>query len=166
MSTILIVDDDPHLWELAGVFLQQEGFGIFEACDGEEALAALERRKADLVILDIMMPKMDGWEFCRQLRTGYDVPVLMLTARGETSQKLKGFQVGTDDYLVKPFEPLELVARVKALLKRYRIATSQQLEVRELFMDHRTFEMSVHGEPLTLPLKEFEVLFKLASEPG
>ena len=74
--------------------------------------------------------------------------------------------MGTDDYLVKPFEPLELVARVKALLKRYRIATSQQLEVRELFMDHRTFEMSVHGEPLTLPLKEFEVLFKLASDPG
>src|SRR5947209_10528784 len=116
MSTILIVDDDPHLRELARVFLQHEGFDIYEASDGVEALSAFERLKVEMVILDIMMPKMDGWELCRQLRRWYDVPVLMLTARGETSQKLKGFQVGTDDYLVKPFEPLELVARVKALM--------------------------------------------------
>src|SRR5207248_6681514 len=94
------------------------------------------------------------------------MPVLMLTARGETSQKLKGFQVGTDDYLVKPFEPLELVARVKALLRRYRIATSQRVQLEELLMDRKTFEVTVHGERLTLPLKEFEVLFKLASAPG
>ncbi len=157
MSSILIVDDDPHLRELARVFLQHEGFDVSEACDGVEALSVLERLKVEMVILDIMMPKMDGWELCRQLRRYYDVPVLMLTARGETSQKLKGFQVGTDDYLVKPFEPLELVARVKALLKRYRM---------ELLMDRKTFEVSVHGERLTLPLKEFEVLFKLASAPG
>src|SRR5215472_16187687 len=163
MSTILIVDDDPHLRELSGIFLQREGFDVSEAANGIEALSFLENRKVDLVILDIMMPQMDGWAMCRRLRAWPAIPVLMLTAKGETSQKLKGFQVGADDYLVKPFEPLELVARVKALLKRYRIATSQQLEVRELFMDHRTFEMSVHGEPLTLPLKKFEVLFKLAS---
>jgi len=166
MSTILIVDDDPHLRELARVFLQQEGFAVSEACDGVEALSALERLKVEMVILDIMMPKMDGWELCRQLRRWYDVPVLMLTARGETSQKLKGFQVGTDDYLVKPFEPLELVARVKALLKRYRIATSQRVQLGELLMDRKTFEVTVHGERLTLPLKEFEVLFKLLSAPG
>jgi DNA-binding response OmpR family regulator len=133
MSTILIVDDDPHLRELARVFLRHEGFTVSEAADGVEALAALERLKVEMVILDIMMPKMDGWELCRQLRAYYDVPILMLTARGETSQKLKGFQVGTDDYLVKPFEPLELVARVKALLKRYRIATSQRVQIGELF---------------------------------
>ncbi len=102
MSTILIVDDDPHLRELTRVFLQHEGFDVSEACDGVEALSALEQLKVEMVILDIMMPKMDGWELCRQLRRYYDVPVLMLTARGETSQKLKGFQVGTDDYLVKP----------------------------------------------------------------
>jgi DNA-binding response OmpR family regulator len=166
MSTILIVDDDPHLRELARVFLQHEGFDIYEASDGVEALSAFERLKVEMVILDIMMPKMDGWELCRQLRRWYDVPVLMLTARGETSQKLKGFQVGTDDYLVKPFEPLELVARVKALFKRYRIATSQRVQVGELLMDRKTFEVNVHGERLTLPLKEFEVLFKLASAPG
>ncbi len=166
MSTILIVDDDPHLRELARVFLQQHGFDVYEAAGGVEALSALERVKVELVILDIMMPKMDGWELCRQIREWYDFPILMLTAKGETSQKLKGFQVGTDDYLVKPFEPLELVARVKALLKRYRIATSQRVQVGELLMDRKTFEVTVHGARLTLPLKEFELLFKLASAPG
>lgn len=166
MNTILLVDDDPHLRELSKILLQQEGFVIVEACDGVEALATLDRCKIDLVILDLMMPKMDGWEMCRQLRKDYDVPVLMLTARGETSQKLKGFQVGTDDYLVKPFEPLELVARVKALLKRYRIANSQRIEVGDLLMDRKTFEITVQGQRLTLPLKEFELLFQLASAPG
>lgn len=166
MSTILIVDDDPHLRELSGIFLQREGFTVSEAAHGREALALLETCKVDLVILDIMMPQMDGWEMCRQLRTRHDLPVLMLTAKGETSQKLKGFQVGADDYLVKPFEPLELVARVKALLKRYRIATSQRVQAGDLQMDRKTFEITVRGEHLTLPLKEFELLFKLAGAPG
>jgi len=166
MSTILIVDDDPHLRELSGVFLQREGFAVSEAANGIEALSFLENRKVDLVILDIMMPQMDGWEMCRRLRAWHDLPVLMLTAKGETSQKLKGFQVGADDYLVKPFEPLELVARVKALLKRYRIATSQRVQAGDLQMDRETFEVTVRGECLTLPLKEFELLFKLAGAPG
>src|SRR5207245_10187258 len=117
MSTILIVDDDPHLRELTRVCLQHEGFDVSEACDGVEALSVLERLKVEMVILDIMMPKMDGWELCRQLRRWHDVRVLMLTARGETSQKLKGFQVGTDDYLVKHFEPREFDASVKALVQ-------------------------------------------------
>jgi two-component system, OmpR family, response regulator len=166
MSTILVVDDDPHLCELVSVFLQREGCAVVAAADGEDALAKLATLKADMVILDIMMPQMDGWELCRQLRTSYDFPILMLTAKGETSQKLKGFQIGTDDYLVKPFEPLELVARVKALLKRYRIATSQTVRVGELLMDRKTFAVAIHGEPVTLPLKEFELLFKLAGSPG
>ncbi len=166
MSRIMIVDDDPHIRELAGIFLKDEGFEIIEAADGVEALARLELIRVDLVILDIMMPNMDGWELCRQLREFYDFPLLMLTAKGETSQKIKGFELGTDDYLVKPFEPLELVARVKALLKRYRIATTQQVQVGDLSMDRKTFEVTVQGESLTLPLKEFELLFKLASYPG
>ena len=166
MSKILIVDDDPNIRELARVFLQAEGFDTYEAADGVEAMKKLETVKADMVILDIMMPNMDGWELCRQLREAYDIPLLMLTARGETSQKIKGFQLGTDDYLVKPFEPLELVARVKALLKRYRIATSQTIQLGELLMDRMTFEVTDHGESLTLPRKEFELLFKLASYPG
>jgi DNA-binding response OmpR family regulator len=166
MSNILIVDDDPNIRELVRVFLRDEGFDVFEAADGVEALAKLETIKAELVILDVMMPNMDGWELCRELRAYYDIPLLMLTAKGETAQKIKGFQLGTDDYLVKPFEPLELVARVKALLKRYRIATSQTVQIGELFMDHKTHEVTVGGESLTLPLKEFELLFKLASYPG
>jgi len=166
MNKIMVVDDDPHIRELAGVFLRNEGFDIIEASDGVEALARLETTKVDLVVLDIMMPKMDGWELCRQLKEYYDFPILMLTAKGETSQKLKGFQLGTDDYLVKPFEPLELVARAKALLKRYRISTSQKVEVGELHMDRKTFEVKVIGEVFTLPLKEFDLLFKLAGSPG
>jgi two-component system, OmpR family, response regulator len=166
MITILIVDDDPHLRELVRVFLKEEGFDTLEASDGVRALAQLETKRVDLVVLDIMMPNLDGWELCRQLKESYDFPILMLTAKGETSQKLKGFQMGTDDYLVKPFEPLELVARVKALLKRYRIATSQAVSLGDLQMDRKTYEVKVRGEAVTLPLKEFELLFKLASSPG
>ncbi|HLO28860.1 MAG TPA: response regulator transcription factor [Anaerolineales bacterium] len=166
MSKILIVDDDPHIRELASLFLRNDGFEVYEASDGADALAKLDHVKVDLFIIDVMMPKMDGWELCRELRAAYDLPILMLTAKGETSQKLKGFQLGTDDYLVKPFEPLELVARVHALLKRYRIAASQTVQVGELTMDRQSFEVKVNGESLTLPRKEFELLFKLASYPG
>jgi two-component system, OmpR family, response regulator len=166
MSKILIVDDDPHIRELASVFLRNAGFEIIEACDGKDALAKLDSAKVDLFVIDIMMPNMDGWELCRELRQAYDLPILMLTAKGETSQKVKGFQLGTDDYLVKPFEPLELVERVKALLRRYKITTLQTVQVGELFMDRKTFEVTLNGQALTLPLKEFELLFKLASHPG
>src|SRR5689334_12349323 len=166
MTKILIVDDDPHIRQLVRVFLQREGLATVEAADGVEALATLETATVDLVILDLMMPNMDGWELCRRLRAAADVPLLMLTARGETTDKVQGFQLGTDDYLVKPFEPVELVIRVKALLKRYRIAISQTVQVGELSMNHKTFEVNAAGEVITLPLKEFELLFKLASYPG
>jgi DNA-binding response OmpR family regulator len=166
MSKIMIVDDDPNIRELSGVFLRQAGFEIVEASDGVDALAKLEASKVDLFIIDIMMPRMDGWELCRELRESYDLPILMLTAKGETSQKVKGFQLGTDDYLVKPFEPPELVERVKALLKRYRIVASQSVQAGSLCMDRKTFEVQAGEEKLTLPLKEFELLFKLASYPG
>src|ERR1035441_1390251 len=113
-----------------------------------------------------MMPNMDGWELCRRLRQAGDCPLLMLTAKAETSQKIKGFQLGADDYMVKPFEPVELVARVKALLRRSRIASSQTVEIGGLVMNRKTYQVAVNGNPLTLPVKEFELLFKLASYPG
>ena len=166
MSKILIVDDDPHIRELASLFLRNAGFEIIEAGDGQEALAKLDSIKVDLFVIDIMMPGMDGWELCRELRQAYDLPILMLTAKGETSQKIKGFQLGTDDYLVKPFEPLELVERVKALLRRYKIVASQAVQAGELLMDRKNFQVTVKGQALNLPLKEFELLFKLASYPG
>jgi len=166
MVTILVADDDPHIRELVCLFLQQEGFRTVEASDGIEALKLMETNKADLVVLDIMMPHMDGWALCRELRKQYDIPLLMLTAKGETSQKVKGFNLGTDDYMVKPFEPIELVVRVKALLKRYQISASQTVQFGKVTMNRQTFEVTAEGVSLSLPLKEFEVLFKLGGMPG
>lgn len=166
MGKILIVDDDRHIRELIKVFLSNEGFEVYEASDGVEALSKLEKVKVDMTILDIMMPNMDGWQLCRELRESYDIPLLMITAKGETSQKIKGFELGTDDYLVKPFDPLELVVRVKALLKRYQIVSSLVVQIGKLSMNCKTYEVTVGSENLTLPLKEFELLYKLASYPG
>jgi len=170
VSKILIVDDDPNIRELVKVLLKDDGVDVYEASDGLEALLEVEKTKIDMVILDIMMPNMDGWQLCKKLREDYDFPILMLTAKGETKEKIKGFQLGTDDYLVKPFEPMELIMRVKALLRRYNIMTSQTVEINELFMDNKSYEITVKGVNITLPLKEFELLFKLlfklASYPG
>lgn len=161
-----MVDDDPHIRELVAVFLKAEGMEVYEASDGKEALEFLGDHTADMVILDIMMPNMDGWQLCRELRKDYDFPLLMLTAKGETSQIVKGFELGTDDYLVKPFEPPVLTARVKALLKRYQISAAQSVTVGRLKMNRRTYEIQYDDGVLTLPLKEYELLFRLASYPG
>lgn len=166
MAKILVVDDDMHIRELIRVFLEEAGMEVLEAADGLEALSMLAEERADLVIMDIMMPNMDGWELCHELQRDYDMPLLMLTAKGETKQILKGFELGTDDYLVKPFEPAELVARVKALLKRYQVAVSQMVSIGQISMNRKTYEASTSDESFTLPLKEFELLFKLGSYPG
>lgn len=166
MAKILVVDDDTHIRELVALFLTREGFEVAQADDGVEALRAMERQPAELVVLDVMMPRMDGWQLCEELRARYDIPLLMLTAKGETSQKVKGFRLGTDDYMVKPFEPDELAARVKALLKRYRINVSQKVSAGGLMLDRQAYEVTAGDAKLTLPMKEFELLFKLASYPG
>ncbi|WP_057915004.1 response regulator transcription factor [Peribacillus muralis] len=166
MTKILIVDDDAHIRELIQLLLRKEGFDLYVAPDGLEALSVMEKVKINLAIIDIMMPNMDGWQLCKELREFSDIPILMLTAKGETAQKVKGFELGADDYLVKPFEPIELVLRTKALLKRYKITTSQTLNIGDLQMNRKTHQLSFKGEEYTIPLKEFEVLFKLASYPG
>ncbi|WP_066069175.1 response regulator transcription factor [Neobacillus soli] len=166
MAKLLIVDDDANIRELVQLFLKKEGFDLYEASDGLKALQLMEKVKIDLAIIDIMMPNMDGWELCRELREFSDIPLLMLTAKGETAQKVKGFELGADDYLVKPFDPIELVARVKALLKRYKITTSQTLNIGEFMLNQKAHEISFGDRELTIPLKEFELLFKLASYPG
>ncbi|PFE99409.1 DNA-binding response regulator [Bacillus thuringiensis] len=163
---ILIVDDDPHIRELVSVFLEREGFQTYEAIDGIDALRKMDDVKVDMVILDIMMPNMDGFDVCFELRKYYDIPVLMLTAKGETSQKVKGFHLGTDDYLVKPFDPIELVVRVKALLKRYQITVSQSIQVGNVLLNRKTFEVTSGEQTVMLPLKEFELLFTLGSKSG
>ena len=166
MPKILVVDDDPHIRELIMHFLKARAFEVFAAVDGLDALSIIESNKVDLVVLDIMMPRMDGWDFCKKIKGRFDIPVLMLTAKAEISQKLKGFELGTDDYLVKPFEPTEMLARVRALLKRYKIESSQKVAIGKLSLDRSTFLVSVGDLQVTLPLKEFELLFKLASYAG
>lgn len=166
MAPIMIVDDDPYIRELVRVFMLNEGFDVVEAEDGAQALKKLQTVQVDMVILDVMMPNMDGWMLCKELREHYDLPILMLTAKGETAQKVKGFELGADDYLTKPFEPLELAMRVRALLKRYKIASSQTIQAGDLNMNRKTYEVTVGAESITLPLKEFELLYKLASYPG
>lgn len=167
MTRIMVVDDDLHIREMVRHFLKAEGWEVLEASDGREALAVLADTPADLVILDIMMPRMDGWELCRELREQQEnLPLLMLTAKGEASQVVKGFALGTDDYIAKPFDPMVLVARVKALLKRYRILSSQTVQLGNLVLRRDTFQCMNGAEEITLPRKEFELLFKMAGYPG
>lgn len=162
---ILVADDDPHISKLISVYLRKEGFEVFSASDGDEALELLEAEPIQLAVIDVMMPKMDGYELCREIRSYYEIPVLMVTAKGEPEDKMKGFQLGTDDYVVKPFDPMELVMRVKALLRRYKINSSSKLSVGDLNMDSSTNEAEANGQGLHLPRKEFRILFQLASYP-
>jgi two-component system OmpR family response regulator len=168
MAKILIVDDDPHIRKLLQVILSEEGFTILEAQDGKDALSLLDSEKVDLIILDIMMPNMDGWDLCENIRAYYSdsLPILMLTAKGETAQKVKGFNLGADDYLVKPFHPAELIARIKALLKRYHIIISNKVNIGNFELDRSTYQVFDGKNEITLPLKEFELLYKLAAHPG
>jgi two-component system OmpR family response regulator len=168
MTTILVVDDDSHIRELISLYLTDEGFSVVEKADGEEALKYAADFPVDMTIMDIMMPRMDGWELCRKLRELSEMPILMITAKGESTQRIKGFQLGTDDYLVKPFNPQEMVMRVKALLKRYRISVSKHIQLGPVKLDRNKYEIlfGVSGEAVTLPLKEFELLYMLASYPG
>jgi len=161
MSKILIADDDPFIRELVRKILQNGGFEAVEASDGREALEKIN--SCDCAIVDIMMPKIDGYQLVEKLRKYYEnLPVLMLTAKSGLPDKAKGFELGADDYLTKPFEGDELLMRVKALLRRYKIASSQIITIGKLTIDRNGF--SVNGE--TIPMKEFELLFKLASSPG
>ncbi|MWV46249.1 response regulator [Paenibacillus sp. HJL G12] len=167
MPTILVADDDANIRELVCLFLRNDGFATVEAADGKEALAIYASTHVDLVVLDIMMPMMDGWALCKELRRANpDLPLLMLTARGETWEKVKGFDLGTDDYLTKPFDPLELTVRVRALLKRYRIGSTQMIQFGNVTLDRQTYKVMRGTESFTLPLKEFELLYKLAGTPG
>ncbi|MBD2844314.1 response regulator transcription factor [Paenibacillus sp. IB182496] len=167
MPTILVADDDANIRELVCLFLRNDGHRTIEAVDGKEALSAFTGTPVDLVVLDVMMPVMDGWTLCKELRSANpDLPLLMLTAKSETWEKVKGFQLGTDDYLTKPFDPLELTYRVKALLKRYRIDVEQTVNVGEVKINRQTYKVTNGMESISLPPKEFDLLYKLASSPG
>lgn len=167
MASVMLVDDDPDILELMHAQLSNEGFQTIKAGHGKEAIRLLRRHKADLIVLDVMMPVMDGWDLCKYVKEEYpNIPVLMVTAKREINQKIKAFGLGTDDYLVKPFEPYELVLRVRVLLKRYRIEASMQLHLEDFVLNRHTFEVMRGEMKFSLPLKEFELLFKLAGNPG
>ncbi|WP_041445043.1 response regulator transcription factor [Syntrophobotulus glycolicus] len=167
MSKIMIVDDDPNIRELVLALLHRSGFAACEAADGREALQKMLNDNPDLVIIDVMMPNMDGFELCRHLRRYYEnLPVIMLTAKGELASKVKGFGLGADDYLTKPFEGDELIARVQALLRRYKIEASQVIQTGNVLIDKNSYSITLNGVREDIPLKEFELIFKLAGFPG
>lgn len=166
MFNILIVEDDKNLRRLIGTVLKQNGFNVFSANDGEQALEILESTKADLIICDIMMPNMDGYELTSSLRdAGYNMPILMITAKDTMEDKRKGFISGTDDYMVKPINIDEMLLRINALLRRSKISTEHRLEVGEVVLDYDTLSVQSANETIILPKKEFMLLFKLMSYP-
>ena len=166
MFNILIVEDDKNLRRLIGTVLKQNGFNVFSANDGEQALEILESTKADLIICDIMMPNMDGYELTSSLRdAGYNMPILMITAKDTMEDKRKGFISGTDDYMVKPINIDEMLLRINALLRRSKISTEHRLEVGDVVLDYDTLSVQSKNETIILPKKEFMLLFKLMSYP-
>jgi len=168
MQKILVVDDDENIVELISLYLRKEGFTVIAARDGGEALRKIAEQDPDLVLLDIMMPVKDGWEVCREIRQHYRAAVIMLTARGEAYDKILGLELGADDYITKPFNPRELVARVKAVLRRSRREneSSRRLHYRDLIIDLGEFAVFREGRPLSLTRKELELLWLLAGEPN
>ena len=169
MDKILVADDDLNICELLRLYLEKEGFEVVMAHDGEEAVAKFESEKPSLILLDIMMPKLDGWQVCRQIRQKSDCPIIMLTAKGETFDKVLGLELGADDYVVKPFDTKEIVARIKAVLRRSSPAGTAEGEVKEVSYDKLTVNMTrykVDGKVVDAPPKELELLFHLASHPN
>ncbi len=167
MFKILVVEDDPNLRQLMSVFLRRNGFEVMRAQDGEEALSVMESAMPDLIICDIMMPRMDGFALTRDLRQAYpELPILMVTAKEAIDDKRKAYSLGTDDYMVKPIELDELLLRVNALLRRSRIATERELRVGETVLNYDALTVSRRDVTLSLTKKEFLLLFKLMSYPG
>lgn len=165
MIHVLVVDDDPSIQQLITMYVRNEGYRALTADDGEEALDVLAENPVDLAIIDVMMPKMDGYELCKEIRNAYEIPVLMVTAKGEVQDKVKGFETGTDDYIVKPFEPVELMMRVKALLRRFQIRTSHLISAGNVQLNETNKTIEIEGEKETWPLKEFDLLAMLTSYP-
>ncbi len=166
---ILVVDDDRHINELLRLYLEKEGFIVASTYDGIDALKKFEDHKPDLILLDIMLPGMDGWQVCREIRKKSEKPVIMITAKGETFDKVLGLELGADDYIVKPFDAKEVVARIKAVLRRY--SGTEKEEVKEVRYDNlvinlTNYELQVEGKQVDAPPKELELLYHLASNPN
>jgi two-component system alkaline phosphatase synthesis response regulator PhoP len=162
---ILVVDDEANIIDLARLYLERDGFQVEAAGDGAEAIDKIDSLNPDLVILDIMLPEIDGFEVCRQVRVDSDVPIIMLTARDEDIDKIVGLELGADDYMTKPFNPRELAARVKAILRRAERtpqADVRPLTIGDVVVDPARREVTVSGEPVKLRAKEFDLLLTFA----
>ncbi|WP_129737603.1 response regulator transcription factor [Massilimicrobiota timonensis] len=165
-SKILIVDDEEHIRELIRFYLDKEGFSVVQAASGEEALHLLENEYIDLAIVDIMMPVMDGFQLVEEIKEMKDIPVIMLTAKSQSADKLRGFSLGIDDYVTKPFDPDELLARVKTILKRYSINSQNIVTLHDVVFDGDKYEIRYKDQTIHLPLKQFELAFELAKNPN
>ncbi|OWA37239.1 DNA-binding response regulator [Saccharibacillus sp. O16] len=166
MKKVLIADDDLHIRTLLRTVLTQEGYRVIEARDGDEAARFMAETPVDLAVLDVMMPGQNGLDLCTQIRSLYDIPVILLTAREQLSDKEAGYAHGTDDYMTKPFEPKELLFRMNALFRRYSLASSDKIRLNRLTIDRKNHEVTDGESTLLLPLKEFELLAQLAQYPG
>lgn len=167
MAAILVVDDNQKIRRLVDIYLRREGFSTLLAETGDQALHLLGEQAVDLMIVDIMMPGMDGYALVRQLRENrMEIPVLMATAKTEFADKKEGFEAGADDYMTKPVDLEELVLRVRALLRRSRIYSENQIRIGEVTLDYNTLEVRLPGETVVLPQKEFYLLYKLFSYPN
>lgn len=165
-NKLLLVDDDKNISELIKMYLVKEGYNCIQAFNGREAIDKMDQN-FELVILDIMLPLINGWDVLKEIRKKYDTPVIMLTAKGETFDKVLGLELGADDYMVKPFESKELVARVKAVLRRYKsVESSKTLSFEGLIIDMDKFQVVLKGTIVEMPPKELELLYFLALNPN
>ena len=168
-NKILIVDDDENICELLNLYLKKDGFDTSIAYNGRQAVELAEKYNPDLILLDIMLPELDGWQVCREIRKKSEVPIIMLTAKGETFDKILGLELGADDYVTKPFDTKEVVARIKAVLRRSNDneKTEKKEEVRydKLIINLTNYELVVDGKPIDTPPKELELIYHLASNP-
>lgn len=166
---ILVVDDESNICELLRLYLEKDGYQVTIAYDGEAALAKFQEIQPDLMLLDIMLPKLDGWQVCREIRKLSDKPIIMLTAKGETFDKVLGLELGADDYVVKPFEAKEVLARVKAVLRRTNAAPQNdvcEVQYDKLVVNLTNYELKVDGNRVDTPPKELELIYHLASNPN
>ncbi len=168
-TKILIVDDDVNICELLRICLEKEGYATVIANDGLSAISTFKEETPDLVLLDIMMPKVDGWQVCREIRRVSNIPIIMLTAKSETFDKVLGLELGADDYMVKPVESKELIARIKAVLRRYETNTThvdKEIVYNNLTVNISNYELIIEGKQVNIPPKELELLYFLCSNPN
>ena len=166
---VMVVDDDNNICEYLRLYLEKEGYSVEIFHDGKSAVDAFSKYDPTIVLLDVMMPNMDGWQVCRELRKQSQVPIIMLTAKGETFDKVLGLELGADDYVVKPFEAKEVIARIKAILRRSGYADNEsvkKVEFEKLTINLTNYEMIVNGKAIDTPPKELELIYHLASNPN